>query len=109
MIPGRAWRTLRSADVVQDPGDSLAAPVEVLNSFNDSVADMPAHELDLTEDNMPVMLIRNVDVGLRNGTRLIVKGLERGLLKAIIATGETNVVHQQALSDLTLPQAKAPA
>ena len=54
-------------------------PVEFLNILN--ISGLPQHELIL-KNNMPVMLMRNIDKerGLCNGTRVIVKSLRGSVL-----------------------------
>ena len=77
---------LLSADSTEEEGEEAVYPVEFLNSINPS--GLPPHKLRL-EKGMPVLLLRNLDSakGLANGTRLIVKGVQRHVMDAEIATG----------------------
>ena len=78
---------LFSADSTEGEGDQEASyPVEFLNSLTPS--GMPPHRLHLRK-GMPIMLMRNLNSakGLAGGTRLIVKGMQRHVINAEIATG----------------------
>ncbi|CAF1074549.1 unnamed protein product, partial [Brachionus calyciflorus] len=85
-FPGES-KTYRSIDLCTTQNDNLNIPVEYLNSLN--LSGLPPHELNL-KINQPNMLLRNLCTkrSLCNGTRLIVKGLYRHIIKAEIAIGK---------------------
>jgi len=83
-LPGQEY-VYNSADsiVSDDPSDALNYPTEFLNSI--TLSGMPPHSLVLKVGTV-VMLIRNLcpAKGLCNGTRLIIKSLQRYSITAEI-------------------------
>jgi ATP-dependent DNA helicase PIF1 len=86
LLPGNEY-TFYSADKVDDTFESLYT-VEFLNSLN--LSGIPPHKLNL-KVGCPVMLMRNVNPrdGLCNGTRLIIRRLQRNIIDAEIMTGKS--------------------
>nr|XP_043614567.1 ATP-dependent DNA helicase PIF1-like [Erigeron canadensis] len=86
--PGKTYKS--SDEVCKASTDSTEQeslyPVEFLNTL--TFPGMPPHELHVKE-GLPVMLLRNVNPaqGLCNGTRLLITGLGRFIIKARIITG----------------------
>ena len=79
---------ISSIDTTTNADDSAQYPTEYINSLETS--GVPPHKLRLKKGCV-VMLLRNLNIegGLCNGTRLIVKDIVHGrLLKAIIANGQ---------------------
>lgn len=74
-----------SIDQTVDPGQAVHYPTEFLNSLTPS--DVPAHLITLKIGSV-IILMRNLDPArLCNGTRLVVKGLQRNLIEATILVG----------------------
>ena len=84
-----ARRVYLSADSVKCDDDGVGAggnnyPVEFLNGLTPS--GVPPHELHLLE-GCPIILLRNMNGGLANGTRLIVTRLQSNVIEAQVETG----------------------
>ena len=62
-------------------------PVEFLNEYHSS--SLPLHELSLKK-NTVIMLLRNINInqGLCNGTKLIIKNFKQHVIEAEIITGK---------------------
>ena len=71
-------------EAVDDGNDSY--PIEFVNSL--TPAGLPPHVLNLKRDSV-VMLLKNLDVerGMVNGTRLVVRGMHEYILQVEILTG----------------------
>ena len=76
-----------SADFCLNEYHKNLYPTEFLNKIIDS--SLPMHKIEL-KLNQPVILIRNISQseGLCNGTRLIIRGMQRHFLDVEIATGK---------------------
>ena len=81
-LPGES-RTYLSCDRVEDE-DCVAAQTELLNSRRPS--GFPDHNLIL-KVGAPVMLLRNLQCGLVNGTRMIVRAMHDKVLECEIMVG----------------------
>ena len=81
-LPGEV-RTYLSYDRVEDE-DSVSAQTELLNSRTPS--GFPDHNLIL-KVGAPVMLIRNLQCGLVNGTRMMIKSMHDKVLECEIMVG----------------------
>ena len=81
-LPGVAQSYL-SSDRVEDE-NRVQAPIELLNSRKPS--GFPDHNLIL-KVGAPIMLLRNLQCGLVNGTRLIVKRLHNKVLECKVMVG----------------------
>jgi hypothetical protein len=79
--------TLYSTDTPIDEGQVSNYPIEYINQFECN--GLPSHELTL-KPNSIIMLMRNLnlDEGLCNGTRLIVKNIKQHVIEAEILTGK---------------------
>jgi hypothetical protein len=79
-----------SSDAVQQDDPNLPVPTEFLNSLTPS--GMPPHKLELKK-NIVVMLLRNLQAGpkegLRNGTRLMVKGFGTRVVECEVLSGSS--------------------
>ena len=82
MLPGEA-RTYLSYDRVEDE-DCVSAQTELLNSRRPS--GFPDHNLIL-KVGAPVMLLRNLQCGLVNGTRMIIRAMHNKVLECEIMVG----------------------
>ena len=82
-LPGEA-RTYLSCDRVEDE-DCVAAQTELLNSRKPS--GFPDHNLIL-KVGAPVMLLRNLQCGLVNGTRMIIRRMHGKVLECEIMVGK---------------------
>ncbi len=80
-----------SSDAVQQDDPNLPVPTEFLNSLTPS--GMPPHKLELKK-NIVVMLLRNLQAGpkegLRNGTRLMVKGFGTRVVECEVLSGSSS-------------------
>ena len=90
LVPGKE-REYYSADTISKCSDStndaqILYPVEYLNTLNAN--NFPTHKIIL-KVGIPIILLRNLNqnLGLCNGTRLIVSNLGDNVIKAIIITG----------------------
>jgi len=84
-LPGES-RTYLSYDRVEDEdSDSIAAQTELLNSRRPS--GFPDHNLIL-KVGAPVMLLRNLQCGLVNGTRMVVRRMHDKVLECEIMVGK---------------------
>jgi hypothetical protein len=81
-LPGQA-RTYLSCDRVEEE-DCVSAQTELLNSRRPS--GFPDHNLIL-KIGAPVMLLRNLQCGLVNGTRMVVKAMHDKVLECEIMVG----------------------
>ena len=81
-LPGQA-RTYLSCDRVEEE-DCISAQTELLNSRRPS--GFPDHNLIL-KVGAPIMLLRNLQCGLVNGTRMIVKAMHDKVLECEIMVG----------------------
>lgn len=77
-------RIYNSVDSVKDEEHAMLYPVEFLHSL--TPAGLPPHELRL-KPGAPIMLLRNINSGLANGTRLVVERLSERVIVAKIASG----------------------
>ena len=82
-FPGEAKAYL-SIDSVNDVDEATLYPVEFLNFLQP--AGLPPHRLDL-KVGMPLMVVRNLALGISNGTRLILKKMMEKCLETVVATG----------------------
>ena len=82
-LPGQSKTYLSSDRVVDD--NHLQAPTELLNSRKPS--GFPDHNLIL-KVGAPVMLLRNLQNGLVNGTRMIVKRMHEKVLECEVMVGK---------------------
>ena len=90
LVPGKE-REYYSADTISKCSDStndaqILYPVEYLNTLNAN--NFPTHKIIL-KVGIPIILLRNLNqnLGLCNGTRLIVSNLGDNVIEAIIITG----------------------
>ena len=82
-LPGQS-RTYLSYDRVEDQTNESTAPTELLNSRRP--AGFPDHNLRL-KVGAPVMLLRNLQAGLVNGTRMIVRSMHDKVIECEIMVG----------------------
>ena len=83
-MPGREEK-YKSLDTVLDTAEATEYPIEFLNSLE--LPGVPPHILKLKE-GAPIMLLRNLDPPrLVNGTRLVVKKLNKHVIEATILCG----------------------
>ena len=83
MLPGKAT-TYLSFDRVEDAEEDLEAPTELLNSRRPS--GFPDHSLRI-KVGAPVMLLRNLQNGLVNGTRMVIRTKDEKSLQCEIMVG----------------------
>eukprot|EP00919_Chromeraceae_sp_WS-2016_P050656 GHVR01120066.1.p1 GENE.GHVR01120066.1~~GHVR01120066.1.p1 ORF type:complete len:341 (-),score=21.51 GHVR01120066.1:188-1210(-) len=83
-IPGEI-KVYTSIDTVPEIDKVILYPTEFLNSLK--LSGMPSHILEL-KIGTPVMLLRNLNQKLTNGTRMIVVQLTKHVVQARIAYGE---------------------
>lgn len=95
LLPGLE-QVYHSADRPDDTEHAGIYPVEFLNSLNPQ--GMPAHEVRL-KVGCPIILLRNIDpnMGLANGTRLIVTAFRQRVIKATIMSGSDAHVGREVL------------
>ena len=82
-IPGEE-KIFKSLDFPMNPKDCVQYPQEVLNNLN--IPGAPAHRLVLKK-GCPVIVLRNIDRVLVNGTRLVIDKLHDHKLDATILVG----------------------
>ncbi|CAF0947889.1 unnamed protein product [Brachionus calyciflorus] len=89
LLPGEMTEYYAQDSLVVD-SDTASYPTEFLNSINPP--GIPPFKLCL-KINQPIILLRNIasNMGLCNGTRLIVKSLFKHLIEAEIAIGKLKV------------------
>jgi ATP-dependent DNA helicase PIF1 len=85
-LPGTAKNCL-SIDKILDDSKQAYYPTEFINPIN--ISGLPPHNLKLKE-GMPIIMLRNLNpnAGLCNGTRLIIKSIQRRFIEGTISVGK---------------------